>query len=333
VWVAALALVMPRTASLMAAALAACLTACTEGPARPREATPLSLPVPADGGGPEAVDLLGDPPDCQPERWSARCADGFCLVPASCFMMGSPPTDLCRNEDELRHPVSLSRAFTISETEVTQSQFAALMGYNPSRAVACGPDCPVESVSWHEAAAFANALSESRRLPPCYRCSGARGSLRCQPAPGLEGAAIQGCAGYRLPTEAEWEHAYRAGGNDDLYNGPVTTCFGEDQRAAQIGWYRGNANHAVHAVRQKQPNGWGLFDMAGNVDEWVHDGYAAYPSGRVSDPCPPADEDRHGHRGGSWFLHVKEMRAAHRAVSAGTRTDAALGFRVVRSVP
>lgn len=324
---------MTRAALALVAALLTGLAACTDGPARPREATPLSLPVPVDGGSPRSVDLLGDPPDCHPERRSARCAGGFCQVPASCFMMGSPLTDLCRNEDELRHPVIITRAFAISEAEVTQSQFTALMGYNPSSAISCGPECPVESVSWHEAAAFANALSESQRRQPCYRCSGERANLRCQPAPGLEGAAIQSCSGYRLPTEAEWEHAYRAGGNDDLYNGPATTCFGEDQRAAQIGWYRGNANHTVHAVRQKQPNGWGLFDMAGNVEEWVHDGYTVYPSGRVSDPCAPAHDGRHGHRGGSWFLHVKELRAAHRGASAGTRTDAAIGFRVVRSLP
>ncbi len=133
-------------------------------------------------------------------------------IPAGKFMMGSPKDEVDREEDEIRHEVELTRGYWMGETEVTHGQWLELMGNNPSAFSSCGDDCPVETVSWYDAVTFANRLSEKAELPGCYE-------LTCEGSPGEKGYVCSTvelkdltCEGYRLPTEAEWEHASGAEG-------------------------------------------------------------------------------------------------------------------------
>ena len=317
---------------LTSLALSSSLLGCSDTLRAGYDATGVSLAIPLEAGADPDRPRVDQPdPTCRVPQILASCQGGLCRVPAGCFVMGSSLADECRNDDELVHQVTLSHDLLVADHEVTQSEFLRLTGYNPSTAGSCGGDCPVESLSWHQAAAYTNALSTSAGLEPCYSCRGSGALVACTPAPKL--AAIYDCRGYRLPTEAEWEYAYRAGNTGDLYNGPASTCFGDDPLADRIGWYRANAVNAPHPVGKKDANAWGLRDMAGNIAEWIHDGYAPYPTAAGVDPSGAISADLHSLRGGSWFLHVKEMRAASRSSATATRTDPAVGFRAVRAAP
>jgi formylglycine-generating enzyme required for sulfatase activity len=232
------------------------------------------------------------------------------------FMMGSPEGEPDRDADEVQHRVTLTRDFLMQATEVTQGQYQEVMGYNPSRNSSCGGECPVESVSWHESAAYCNALSAREVLSSCYRCSGSGPSVTCEPV----GNPYQ-CAGYRLPTEAEWEYAARAGTTGPRY-GDVNA----------VAWYDQNSGSTLHPVRQKQPNAWGLYDMLGNVWEWSHDWYTENPGG-ATDPWGPGAGSYRVVRGGSWLCDAGYVRAASRfRFTSGTRYND-LGFRPSKTVP
>jgi formylglycine-generating enzyme required for sulfatase activity len=220
-------------------------------------------------------------------------------IPAGMFMMGSSASEGCHNATETQHQVALTSAYQIQSTEVTQSQFESVMGYNPSNfsisgaGSPCGGSCPVENVNWHEAVAYTNTLSQMTGLESCYTCTGSGPAVSCAPKATFVGSAIYSCKGYRLPTEAEWERAYRAGTTSAYYagnNDPAKCgdCSTPEPLLAGIAWYCANSNGSTHPSAQKIPNAWGLFDMAGNVQEWCHDWYDTYPSGVVVDP-----PDRH----------------------------------------
>lgn len=227
----------------------------------------------------------------------------------------------CWFDEEPPGVVVLTRAFELSETEVTQAQFEALMGYNPSEEV--GADLPVTEVSWHEAAAYSVALSEQEGLPACFTCSGKGAEVRCEAA---SKGSIYACEGYRLPTEAEWEHAARCG-TDLRYAG--------SEVASEVAWHAGNSEGRARAVAGLLPNGCGLYDLSGNVAEWVNDwfdpGYYAVRAG--PDPEGPASGRHRGDRGGSWYFVENASRVSNRDNLTPESRYPYVGLRLARQLP
>lgn len=236
--------------------------------------------------------------------------------------------------DEFPHKVTLTRAFYLSKHEVTQAQYQALMGKNPSGWK--GKNNPVENITWFDAIAYANAMSQKDGLPACYTydASGKHGctSTSCGQVVGV--GSIYECKGYRLPTEAEWEFAARANSDGPIY-GPVD----------EIAWYRKNASYNHHPVGQKKPNEFGLYDMHGNVSEYCHDIYAPYKKGQIQDPSGPKKPatpveasrwkvKRPGGRinkGGSYTASVERMRVSKRDTLGARVKTPNHGFRLART--
>jgi formylglycine-generating enzyme required for sulfatase activity len=248
---------------------------------------------------------------------------GYKLIPAGTFTMGSPLTEPDRVPDEVQHTVTITRDYWLKETEVTQGEWQALMGNNPSYFPGCGADCPVEQVSWYDAVDYVNALSRAEGLPECYGGSGTNRTFV-----GLS------CLGYRLPTEAEWEYAARAGTLTSSYNGNLTAGFScnADPALSPIAWYCANSPPAItRPVGRKQPNAWGLYDMLGNVYEWTHDWYDTIGAGPATDPLGPSTGSYRVARGGGWDGAASFCRAAFRGSSGPSIRGIAVGFRPAKS--
>jgi formylglycine-generating enzyme required for sulfatase activity len=241
------------------------------------------------------------------------------LMPAGTFDMGCTEELLaeghCDTNELDVHEVTITRDFWIAETEMTQDESLRLDGTNVSAFVDCGGDCPLESVSWHDAAERTNALSGAESLPSCYTC----GAGTCEPV-----ADIVGCGGYRLPTEAEWEYAARC--DDDF-------VFAGSDVAAEVAWYSTNAESTTHPVHSKAANGCGLYGLSGNVWEWVNDAYeVAYGSEPEVDPAGPAESGTRIKRGGSWVSVRQLVRVSNRSYDTPPEeTRPSLGFRPVRT--
>jgi formylglycine-generating enzyme required for sulfatase activity len=214
------------------------------------------------------------------------------LLPAGSFRMGSPAGEPLRQEEESSRQVTLSRAFRIAATEVTQKQWLALMPQNPSPQK--GDDLPVASLSWKAAQEFCLRLSEK------------------------EGVS------YRLPTEAEWEYACRAGGADPPPGGAGLEA---------VAWYADDSEEMAHPVGQKRPNAWGLHDLLGNVAEWTEDSYGPYPRvAEEKDPTGPAKGATKVVRGGSWRSFRPAVRCAARTGTPESYQLPHVGLRVVQEI-
>ena len=279
-------------------------------------------------------------PACQHPSVTKSCAVdtnitkakiSFCTIKSGCFQMGSPTTENCRvatNED--RHPVTLTHDFYIMEKEVTQTEYVTFVpNGNPSKTQAANN--PVENLTWHVAAYFCNQLT-AKAADRCYSCT-VTSVATCKESAAYSGSKFYDCPGYRLPTEAEWEYAYRAGTATAMYNGAVTTsCAGGlCNNASLIGWYKA-LPAPTHVGGQKTANAWGLRDMAGNVHEWVHDGYQQNLGlGAVTDPVQTGAE--RVYRGGSYLDDARFMRAASRYKYLPSVYKPNIGLRCVRSKP
>jgi len=234
-------------------------------------------------------------------------------VPAATFEMGAPLDELGRDDDEVPHSVVLSYAFLLAAREVSRPWFASVMGGDPSLGLFCTGDCPVDCVSWHWAAQFCNELSAANGLEHCYECEGSLGSGTCELSASVE--SPYECTGYRLPTESEWEHAARAGTVTATYNGDldpsVLECEIPNRVLEPIAWYCGNSTRG-HLRGTREPNAFGLYDMLGNVYEWVHDWYGSYPTGEVRDPWGPYIGTERILRGGAYNAYAEATRSAER---------------------
>lgn len=226
------------------------------------------------------------------------------FIPAGTFLMGSPTNEVDRldNEGPLT-TVTISRGFFIGKHEVTQAEYAALVGSNPSTFTS-SPQLPVENVDWYEATAYCALLTQRERAA---------------------GRIADSCV-YRLPTEAEWEYACRAG---------TTTRFsyGEDPGYASLSgyaWFDADSGGTTHPVGVKLPNPRGLLDMHGNVWEWCQDWWSAsLPGGTVVDPQGPSTGSYRVFRGGSWFGGARTCRSASRGSFNPNSGGFSIGFRVV----
>ncbi|MEZ4464779.1 MAG: SUMF1/EgtB/PvdO family nonheme iron enzyme [bacterium] len=247
-------------------------------------------------------------------------------IPPGSFNMGSPMNEPSRMSGERLHNVVLAGSVAMMRSEVTQGQWTELMRSNPSHFKDCGVSCPVESVSWLDATAFANALSRHEGLTECYgglRCKGR--DLQCEGGAcsgkdfACDRPTVPGCNGYRLPTEAEWEYAARAGTATPWYDEPKA-----------VAWYRELGGTSPQPVGRKRANAWGLHDMLGNVLEWTGDWDHEYdPQDEVGPRGPPTARVV---RGGSWSTPVGMTRAATRLKRDPTSRHPDLGFRLCRSL-
>ncbi|MBQ6504003.1 MAG: SUMF1/EgtB/PvdO family nonheme iron enzyme [Flexilinea sp.] len=255
--------------------------------------------------------------------------DGFVLISGGSFLMGSPDTENWRIDDETQHAVTVS-SFYIDPHETTQEEYERLMGENPSEFR--GNNLPVENITWLEAVRFANARSTDNALTPVYSIT-------------EEGVTWDRSAnGYRLPTEAEWEYACRAGTQTPFNYGHTlgadnANFYGHYPYEIEENYFDNSSLEAKPGVyRQKTvdigsfyQNAWGLYDMHGNVNEWCWDYYGPYNPDSAEDPVGAESGTRHVYRGGGWNDFGKNMRSAYRAAGQSGYKSYNLGVRLVRN--
>ena len=265
----------------------------------------------------------------QGQEEQPQLPENFILVEGGTFSMGSPDSEAWRSDDETQHTVTVSD-FYMSAFEVTQAEYQAVTGSNPS--AFSGDDLPVETVSWLDAIAYCNARSELEGLEPAYT---------------VEGQTVtwnRSANGYRLPTEAEWEYACRAG-TETPFNTETSISaeesnywghypyliednyFNQSNLETRPGVYR----ETTVAVGSFQTNAWGFYDMHGNVGEWVWDYYGDYPTQAQTDPAGPESGVLRVNRGGGWNDFAKNLRSSYRATLPQDSAVFNVGFRLVRN--
>jgi len=228
----------------------------------------------------------------------------FVFVKGGCYQMGCGSwTSDCDGDEKPVHEVCVDD-FYVGKYEVTQGQWKAVMGNNPSSFSSCGDNCPVEQVSWNDIQEFINRLNQKTKNNP---------------------QAPFGKGEFRLPTEAEWEYAARSGGKSEKYSG------GND--VDSVAWYKDNSRNKTHPVGTKQPNGLGLYDMSGNVWEWVSDWYSSsyYSESSKNNPKGPNSGSNRVRRGGSWVSYAWSVRASDRFYNTPVFRSSDLGFRLAGS--
>jgi formylglycine-generating enzyme required for sulfatase activity len=237
------------------------------------------------------------------------------LIPAGEFLMGSPDSDeIALDREKPQHQVKITRPFYLGVYLVTHADYEKVMGDNPSRFKGHRRR-PVEQVSWFDAVAFCNQLSDLERYPRYYENSGDEVSI-------VDGN------GYRLPTEAEWEYACRAGTTSKWSFGD------EESQLPEYAWYDANSDNTTHPVGEKEANPWGLHDMHGNVAEWCWDRHDEdyYRDSPVSDPMGPGAGNRRGLRGGAFVnVNARYLRSADRFRTFPTDQINCVGFRLART--
>ncbi|MCC6697178.1 MAG: formylglycine-generating enzyme family protein [Candidatus Hydrogenedentes bacterium] len=239
----------------------------------------------------------------QPSAGTERTFAGmtFVWIPPGTFMMGSPAGEEGRNEDEQQHQVTLTQGFWLGKYEVNQAQWQGVMGKNPSNFK--GSTLPVETVGWNDCHVFIRKLNQ------------------------------KGGGTFRLPTEAEWEYACRAGTTTPFHLGNTISV---DQANYDGNYTYGNGSKGVYREKTVEvgsfaANAWGLHDMHGNVWEWCQDWYEDYPRGAVTDPTGPASGQYRVLRGGSWAYAPVRCRAAYRGHLTPVNRRSGLGFRLLRT--
>lgn len=318
---------------ILAVLMAISMAGCTDGTAQnsapvssaaqePASSAPVSSAqdeTPAPASTPEIEEVNEDIP----------VPENFVLVSGGTFDMGSPEDEPWRGEDETQHNVTVSD-FYIDIYELTQEEYQKVMGENPGSFE--GENLPVDNVSWLDAITYCNTRSQQEGLAPAYT---------------IDGDTVtwdRSANGYRLPTEAEWEYACRAGtatpfntetsisAEESNYWGSYPyliedNYFSQGNLETQPGVYR----QTTIAVDSFSPNTWGLYNMHGNVGEWVWDFYGNYDTSAQTDPTGPASGTRRVYRGGGWNDFAKNLRSAYRAAAPAESASFNIGFRLVRN--
>ena len=243
------------------------------------------------------------------------------VLPGGTFEMGNTGGSQGEPHEQPAHEVDVA-PFAVGAYEVTQAQFEAVMGYNPSHDPA--PEKPVERVSWYDAVRFCNALSRLDGLAPAYAIDPVEGYTLDREADG-----------YRLPTEEEWEYAAKAGTSTDTYAGDLAAQEGTAPTLDPIAWYLdGQSAARTQPVGRKQPNQFGLYDVIGNVFEWTDAAFVPYSAVRLDPSEPSAAQDGvlKVLRGGAMDTSPVYSRASYRYRLHPSYTSHNIGFRIARTV-
>ena len=311
---------------------------------------------------PGAVQADVDAGSCVHPRVEARCHDGFCLVPAGCFIAGSPPTELGRGRySEEQREVTLTHPFLLAQHELTQAEWVQSGFPNLAGSIVTedggrdctAPSCPASTMMWAEAAAFINWRSRSEGYEPCYELVGCTGTVgvdfACEDVKQTTPSLYE-CTGYRLPTVTEFQYAARAGTRTTFPSGDyppkiraqdVANCIAIPH-LMESAWYCANAKLSTHPVIEKLPNAWGIHDLLGNAMEFTSSEPEYRTTAGVAQVDPHAtlpDTRRFAVVGGIYNFTASVLRPAFPGVATNLKSSRrggagpGLGFRLARTLP